>query len=47
MDKYSVSLKAKLEDKEAMEDLRKKILQAVNELHGCQDKLNAVIWEVK
>ena len=47
MDKYSVSLRAKLEDKEAMEDLRKKILQAVNELHGCQDKLNAVIWEVK
>lgn len=47
MDKYSVSLRAKLEDKEAMEDLRKKILKAVDELHGCQDKLNSVIWEVK
>lgn len=47
MDKYSVSLRAKLEDKEAMEDLRKRILQAVDELHGCQEKLNAVIWEVK
>ena len=47
MDKYSVSLRAKLEDKEAMEDLRKRILKAVDELHSCQDKLNSVIWEVK
>ncbi len=47
MDKYSVSLKAKLEDKDAMEQLKDKILEAVKQLHGCQDKLDAVIWEVK
>lgn len=47
MEKYSVSLRAKLEDKEAMENLRGKIIDAVKELHGCQDKLDAVIWEVK
>lgn len=47
MEKYSVSLRAMLEDKEAMENLREKILDAVKELHGCQDKLDSVIWEVK
>lgn len=47
MEKYSVSLRAKLEDKEAMEALKEKILAAADELHGCQAKLNAVIWEVK
>lgn len=47
MEKYSVSLRAKLEDKEAMEALKEKILVAVDELHGCQMKLNSVIWEVK
>lgn len=47
MEKYSVTLRAKLEDKEAMEALRKKILHAGDELHGCQEKLDSVIWEVK
>ena len=47
MEKYSVSLKAKLEDKEAMEELKDKIMDAVSELHACQEKLNSVIWEVK
>lgn len=47
MEKYSVSLKAKLEDKEAMEELRKKILVCVEELNRCQSDLNSVIWEVK
>lgn len=47
MEKYSVSLRAKLEDKEAMEVLKKKILVAADELHGCQMKLDSVIWEVK
>ena len=47
MEKYSVSLRAKLEDKEAMEALKKKILVAADELHGCQMKLDSVIWEVK
>lgn len=47
MEKYSVSLKAKMEDKAAMEDLKKKILAAAGELYKCQAKLNAVIWEVK
>lgn len=47
MEKYSVSLKAKMEDKAAMEDLKKKILAAADELHGCQAELDAVIWEVK
>lgn len=47
MEKYSVSLKAKLEDKESMEELKNKILVAVDELHHCQETLNTVIWEVK
>lgn len=47
MEKYSVSLKAKLEDKEAMEDLKERILTAAEELHDCQAKLDSVIWEVK
>lgn len=47
MEKYSVSLRAKLEDKEAMEALKEKILVAADELQGCQDKLDAVIWEAK
>lgn len=47
MEKYSVSLRAKLEDKEAMEALKEKILKTAEELHGCQVKLDSVIWEVK
>lgn len=47
MDKYSLSLKAKLEDKEAMEELREKILVAVDELKNCQGQLDSIIWEVK
>ncbi len=47
MDRYSVTLKAKLEDKDAMEKLREKILSAVDELRGCQEKLDSVIWETK
>ncbi len=46
MEKYSVSLRAKQEDKKAMEELRGKILTACSELHKCQEKLNLVIWEV-
>lgn len=47
MENYSISLKAKLEDKEAMESLKCKILVAVEQLHECQRELDAVIWEVK
>ena len=47
MHRYSVTLKAKLEDKDAMEKLREKILSAVDELRGCQEKLDSVIWETK
>lgn len=47
MEKYSLSLKAKLEDKEAMEELRQKIINAAQELKKCQDELDSVIWEVK
>lgn len=47
MEKYSISLRAKLEDKEAMETLKEKIFAAADELHKCQEKLDSVIWEVK
>lgn len=47
MEKYSASLKAKLEDKAAMEELRCKIVESAEELHKCQEKLNSVIWEVQ
>lgn len=47
MDKYSVLLKARQEDKDALEQLRDKILDAVKQLQMCQNKLDSIIWEVK
>jgi hypothetical protein len=44
MEKYSVGLKAKLEDRDAMEQLKLKIQEAASELLVCQNKLNQVIW---
>ena len=43
---YSALMKAKLEDKEAMEKLREKILAAAKELVACQKELNKLIWSV-
>jgi uncharacterized phage infection (PIP) family protein YhgE len=45
LEKYSVQLKAKLEDRDAMEQLKQKIKEAASELSACQDKLNQVIWK--
>ena len=45
METYSDTLRAKLEDKEAMEKIREKILSAAESLQQCQDRLNEVIWE--
>ena len=45
METYSDTLRAKLEDKEAMEKIREKILTAAESLQQCQDRLNEVIWE--
>ena len=47
MEQYSLSLRAKLEDKDAMEKLKDKILAAVAELRRCQKTLDSGIWEVK
>ena len=45
--KYSLRLKAKLEDKEAIENLGNKIQDAANELKICQNELWRIIWRVK
>ena len=45
METYSDTLRAKLEDKEAMEKIREKILSAAESLQQCQDRLNEVIWD--
>ena len=44
---YSVIMKAKLEDKKAMEKLREKIVSAATDLNTCQADLNSVIWRAK
>ena len=44
---YSVIMKAKLEDKNAMEKLREKIVSAATDLNTCQADLNSVIWRAK
>ena len=40
-------LKAKLEDKAAIENLGEKIQAAADELKQCQNKLEEIIWRVK
>jgi hypothetical protein len=47
LEKYSVLMKAKLADKETMEKLRVKILEAATELMACQKELNKIIWSEK
>ena len=47
LDKYSVLMKAKLEDKKAMELLREKITKAAGELEECQKELEKLIWSEK
>lgn len=47
LDKYSVLMKAKLADKEAMEQLRAKILDAASDLKNCQEELGAIMWRAK
>ncbi|MEH7009215.1 dynamin family protein [Neobacillus niacini] len=47
IEKYSVLLKAKHEDRKALEQLREQIAKAVTDLINCQEDLNKVIWRVK
>lgn len=47
IDKYSVLIRAKLEDKKAMERLRERILEATNDLKKSQRELEKLIWSVK
>lgn len=47
LEKYSITLKAKISDKEAMEDLRGKIEFSAMELKNCQQELNGVIWNAQ
>lgn len=47
IEKYSLLMQAKLEDKKVMEQLRVKISAAACDLISCQDELNKVIWSVK
>ncbi len=46
-EKYSLLMQAKLEDKNAMEQLYEKIVAAGKDLRECQDELTKVIWSVK
>ena len=47
IDKYSVLMKAKIEDKKAIEQLGDKILSAAEELKDCQNDLERIIWNEK
>lgn len=47
LEKYSVLMKAKLDDKKAMEELRNKILTVADELRLCQQDLEKIIWSLK
>jgi len=47
LDKYSVIVKARLEDKKAMEQLRSKIFILAKELSTCQEELGRIIWNEK
>lgn len=46
MDKYSILMQAKLADKKAMEELRKKIVSTEDALLRCQEELDSTIWSV-
>lgn len=47
MDRYSRLMRAKLADKEAMDQLGKKIAATASDLKDCQDNLEATIWREK
>jgi hypothetical protein len=47
LEKYSLLMKAKMEDKEAMQDLREKLFNAITELDSCKTELYKLIWGVK
>lgn len=47
LEKYSIVLKAKLDDKAAIENLGEKIQASVSELRQCQNNLEEIIWRVK
>lgn len=47
LDKYSVLMKAKLEDKKAMQELGERIRNAASDLTKCQAELNQIIWGMK
>ncbi|MBD5512046.1 MAG: hypothetical protein HDR08_12485 [Lachnospiraceae bacterium] len=47
LEKYSTMVKAKLDDKKAIENLGGKIQAAADELKQCQNKLEEIIWRVK
>jgi len=44
IEKYSVLIKALLEEKEVMEQLQKLFLEVASSLEECQEELNCVIW---
>lgn len=47
INKYSLLMQAKLEDKKALEELHEKISAAAKDLDDCQRELNNIIWSVK
>lgn len=47
LEKYSIILQAKLDDKAAIEKLGEKIQSAADELKRCQNDLEEIIWRVK
>lgn len=47
INKYSLLMQAKLEDKKALEELHEKISAAAKDLDDCQMELNNIIWSVK
>lgn len=47
LEKYSIMMKAKLDDKEAIEKLGEKIQALASELKQCQSNLERIIWRTK
>lgn len=47
LEKYSIMMKAKLDDKAAIENLGEKIQASASELRQCQSSLEKIIWRVK
>ena len=47
IEKYSVQIKAWIQEKNALEQLKDKLSNAAADLINCQNDLNKIIWEVK